>query len=60
MNAIFKGKLYRLGDNLNVALLIDDVEAEGTGEMMPVSYGSPDLIIDPTDDQINNLLPDAD
>lgn len=58
MKAIYEGKLYSLGDNLNVALLIDDVEANSTGERILVSYGAPNLIIDPTDDEINNILPD--
>jgi hypothetical protein len=50
MKALYKGKLYRLADNLNMAVLIDDEEASETH----VSYGDPDLIIDPTDTQINN------
>jgi hypothetical protein len=56
MNAIYKGKLYRVGDNLNKIDLIDDVEAEGTGSTTTVPYSDPDIIIDPTDDEVNNLL----
>ena len=58
MNAIYKGKLYRVGDNLNEIDLIDDVEAEGTGARLTVPY-SADVIIDPTDDEINNILPEG-
>ena len=58
MKAIYKGKLYSVGDNLNVVELIDDVEAAGTGETITASWGDPELIIDPTCTQINNILPD--
>jgi hypothetical protein len=70
MNAIYKGKLYRLGDELQEATLIDDVEVCDCGmyeafeecdcppKTLKVSFGDPDLIIDPTDDEINNILPD--
>jgi hypothetical protein len=58
MKAIYKGKLYRVGDNLNEIDLFDDVEAEGTGTRLTIPYSTPDLIIDPTDDEINNILPD--
>jgi hypothetical protein len=70
MNAIYKGKLYRLGDELQEATLIDDVEACDCGmqeafeecdcppKTFKVSFGDPELIVDPTDDEINNLLPD--
>jgi len=70
MNAIYKGKLYRLGDSLQEATLIDDVEVCDCGMFeafeecdcprttFKVSYGDPELIVDPTDDEINNLLPD--
>lgn len=58
MKAIYKGKLYTIGDNLNVAELIDDVDATSTGETIRVPWG--DIIADPTDDEINNILPDAD
>lgn len=44
MKAIYRGKIYRLADNLNVAVLIDDDEASE----LHVSYGDPDLIVDPT------------
>lgn len=51
MNAIYKGKLY-IVDGLGEAELFDP----DTKEKIKVSYGESDLIIDPTDDQINNLL----
>jgi hypothetical protein len=54
MTAIYKGKLYRMADQMVAATLID----EETGEELTVSLGEPDLIVDPTDDEINNILPD--
>jgi hypothetical protein len=54
MNAIYNGRLYSLGDDLNVVKLTD----ERTGAKLVVSFSDPDLIIAPTDDQINNLVPD--
>lgn len=54
MNAIYKGQLYNLGDNLNVVELTDPE----TGVNMTVPWGDPDLIVDPTDDQVFNLVPD--
>jgi hypothetical protein len=54
MNAIYKGKLYNLDDDLNKVALVDP----DTGTLTSADYGDPDLIIDPTDDQINNILPD--
>lgn len=53
MNAIYKGKLYQL-DGLAYAELIDP----DTKEKVKVGYGDPELIVDPTDDEINNILPD--
>ncbi len=58
MKAIYKGHLYRIGDNLNAIDLIDDVEALGTGNTTTIPYSDPDVIINPTDDEINNILPD--
>lgn len=60
MKAIYKGKLYTMADNLNVAELIDDVDATGSGNAIFIDFADPHLIIDPTDDEINNILPDAD
>jgi hypothetical protein len=54
MKAIYNGKLYRVGVTESTVRLID----EETGEEVTASYGEPDLIIDPTDDEINNILPD--
>jgi len=59
MKAIYKGKLYSIWDDQGRGVdLIDDVEDGGEGNVLSVSYGDPDLIIDPTDDEINNILPD--
>jgi hypothetical protein len=55
MNAIYKGHLYTMDDNLTEVKLTH----QETGAKIAVSYASPDLIIDPTDDEINNILPDA-
>jgi hypothetical protein len=61
MKAIYKGKLYTIsGDCNNMVDLIDDVEAEGKSKTISVLWGDPSLILDPTDDQINNILPDED
>jgi hypothetical protein len=54
MKAIYKGKLYNLDDDLNKVALIDPE----TGLLTSADYGDPDLIIDPTDDEINNIQPD--
>lgn len=59
MNAIYKGKLYRLGDNMQHVELIDSVETEGTGTTITVPWSDPELIVDPTDDEINNILPEG-
>jgi hypothetical protein len=56
MNAIYKGKLYRLGDTMQHVELHD----EETGATLTVPWSDPEIIIDPTNDQINNILPDAD
>jgi hypothetical protein len=50
MKAIYNGKLYTLGDQMVAAVLID----EETGEELTVSLGEPDLIIDPTDTEIED------
>lgn len=55
MNAIYKGKLYTLGENPTTLQLTDPE----TGQELSVSYVDPELILEPTDDQINNILPDA-
>jgi hypothetical protein len=54
MNAIYKGKLYRLGDNMQHVELHNDE----SGATLTVPWNDPELIVDPTDDQINNILPD--
>jgi hypothetical protein len=54
MNAIYKGKLYRLGDNLQHV----ELHNEETGATLTAPWSDPELIIDPTDDEINNILPD--
>lgn len=54
MNAIYKGQLYIVGDNLKQVELINPE----TRRHFTVSWADPELIIDPTDDQINNILPD--
>lgn len=56
MKAIYKGKLYDLGDELQQC----ELREVDTGIITSVSFGDPELIIDPTDDEINNILPDAD
>jgi hypothetical protein len=54
MNAIYKGKLYMMGDELQQCEIIDPE----TGVVNSVDFGDPDLIVDPTDDQVFNLVPD--
>jgi hypothetical protein len=49
MLAIYEGTVYGTGDDLNECVLLDDETGE---EQLRVSYGSPTLIVDPTDDQI--------
>ena len=56
MTAIYKGKLYTVGDNLNLCDLIDPE----TGQQIKVPYSHNELIIDPTDDESNNICPDYD
>ena len=46
MDAIYKGKRYRVGDNLN------ECELEGGPT---VDFGDPDLIVDPTDDEVDGV-----
>ena len=53
--AIFKGKLFRVGDNLNQCHLISasgDGCPPGHHLEFDVDYGHPDLIVDPTDMQV--------
>ena len=55
MKAIYKGKLYTIvGDCANLVDLVS-VEDDAT---ISVLWGDPSLVIDPTDDQITNILPD--
>lgn len=49
MRAIYQGTVYRTGDNLNECVLLDD---ESGRERARVSYGALELIVDPTDDQL--------
>jgi hypothetical protein len=49
MLAIFQDKVYIVGDDLNECLLLDYDSGE---ERLRISYGSPTLIVDPTDDQV--------
>lgn len=53
MKAIYRGKLYDLDGLAHATLTNPD-----TKETIHVWYGDEDLIVDPTDDEINNLLPD--
>ena len=46
MDAIYKGKRYRVGDNLN------ECELEGGPT---VDFGDPDLIVDPTDEEVDGV-----
>jgi hypothetical protein len=55
MNAIYNGKLYRLGDELQFVSLIDP----DTGKTFDAEWSDSSLIIDPTDDQINNMQPEG-
>jgi hypothetical protein len=48
MLAIFEQQVYAVGDDLNECVLLDE---HGT-EQRRVSFGSPTLIVDPTDDQV--------
>ena len=54
MKAIYQGKLYNLKDQAYMAILEDLV----TREELIISFGDPDLIVDPTDDEINDLSPE--
>lgn len=49
MLAIYQQKVYLTGDDLNQCLLLDYATGH---EVMRVDYGSPTLIVDPTDDQV--------
>jgi hypothetical protein len=55
MKAIYNGKLYNLGDELQFVSLIDP----DTGKTFDVEWSEGSLIIDPTDDQINNMQPEG-
>lgn len=54
MKAIYKGTLYSIvGDNTEgLQLMIDE------NDWLYVDYNDPDLIIDPTDDEVDNLEPE--
>jgi hypothetical protein len=54
MNAIYRGHLYTMEDNLMEVKLIHPE----TGAKIVINYADPDLIIEPTDDEINNILPE--
>jgi hypothetical protein len=49
MHAIYEGRVFRLGDDLNDCLLLD---RETGAEVRRVPYGAPTLIVDPTDAQV--------
>jgi hypothetical protein len=55
MKAIYNGKLYDLGDELQFVSLIDP----DTGKTFDAEWSDSSLIIDPTDDQINNMQPEG-
>jgi hypothetical protein len=59
MNAIYKGKVYKMTDDNTWGVKLTCLDA-GSDEKITVPYNSPDLIIDPTDDEINNICPDYD
>jgi len=50
MLAIYEQKIYLVGDDLNECRLLD---VESGDEVQRVDYGSPTLIVDPTDDQVD-------
>jgi hypothetical protein len=49
MLAIYKGGVYVVGDNLNECELLD---RESGARVQLVDYGDPDLLVDPTDSQV--------
>lgn len=49
MLAIYHERVFAIGDDLNECLLLD---RETGDEVFRVPFGSPTLIVDPTDDQI--------
>lgn len=59
MKAIYKGKLYSIVDDNGSEVKLQSLDAD-VDMTIWVSYGfgAPDFIIDPTDDEINNILPD--
>ena len=50
MRAIYQGQVYQLGDDLNECQLLDDTTG---AEVRRVDYGSDELLVDPTDDQLD-------
>jgi hypothetical protein len=50
MNAIYKGGIYRVGDELAVCELLD---RETGARVQLVDFGDPDLLVDPTDSQVD-------
>lgn len=53
--AIFEGKLWRVGDDLNLPLLIDD----DTEETVTLDFGDERVIVDPTDQEIADRVVEA-
>jgi hypothetical protein len=53
MKAIYNGKLYSLVEMENVTITMEDEN----GHRFDVPLEN-DIIFDPTDDEINNILPD--
>jgi len=49
MLAIYAGRVYTTGDDLNECVLLDRVSGV---EIRRVGYGAPTLIVDPTDAQV--------
>ena len=48
-----------MGDTQQHVELIDDADEEGNKTTISIAWSDPNLIVDPTDDEINNILPDA-
>jgi hypothetical protein len=57
MKAIYKGKLYTIVDDCTNMV---DLVSMDDDTKLSVMWSDPSLILDPTDDEINNILPDAD
>jgi hypothetical protein len=49
MLAIYLGRVYRMGDDLNACRLLDE---ETGDDVVRIDYGSESLIVDPTDAQV--------